>query len=200
MMAEKGNGHERTRLVALLTILGIVVVAAAVAMLRGGRLTEGSAASAVLEYQPHQLRDLELTRLEDDDRDGVGGQRNPFTYGAAPTPTPRPVTPRPTVNRTPPTPRPTPTPRMAMGADGNLMPPPPPFDREYLGFFGPLRLQVAAFRAKNRDPDSREVEVATAGEILDDIFIVREIGLETVVIGFVGYDRSEDIRVPLAEK
>jgi hypothetical protein len=200
MMAEKRNGSEHARLVVLLSILGIVVVVVAVMMLRGGGLTEGSAASEVLEYESHKLRALELARLDEDGRDGTGGQRNPFTYGAAPTPTPRPVTPRPTVNRTPPTPRPTPTPRMAMGADGILKPPPPPFDREYIGFFGPLRLQVAAFRDKNRDPDSREVEVATTGEVLDDIFIVREIGLETVVIGFVGYDRSEDIRVPLAEK
>jgi hypothetical protein len=47
--------------------------------------------------------------------------------------------------------------------------------------------------------------VATVGKVLEDakgkeIFIVREIGLESVVIGFVGYDRSEDTRVPLAEK
>jgi hypothetical protein len=36
--------------------------------------------------------------------------------------------------------------------------------------------------------------------VLDDIFIVREIGLESVLIGFVGYDPSEDTRVPLSEK
>jgi hypothetical protein len=29
---------------------------------------------------------------------------------------------------------------------------------------------------------------------------VREIGLESVLIGFVGYDPSEDTRVPLSEK
>jgi len=37
------------------------------------------------------------------------------------------------------------------------------------------------------------------GEILDKVFIIREIGHESVLIGFVGYDSSEDTRVPLAE-
>jgi hypothetical protein len=199
-MAEKKNPGEQARMVALLTILGIVVVVAAVMLFRGGRLSEGSADREQLSYRPHGLPVLEVAQLDDGDRDGSGGQRNPFTFGAAPTPTPRPVTPRPTQPRVRPTPRATPTPRMAMGDDGSLKPPPPPFDREYIGHFGPLRLQVAAFREKDRDAASREVEVAIAGETLDDVFIVREIGLETVVIGFVGYDRTEDIRVPLAEK
>ena len=38
------------------------------------------------------------------------------------------------------------------------------------------------------------------GDVLDGIYIVREIGLESVLIGFVGYARSEDTRVPLSEK
>lgn len=199
-MAEKKKPGEQARLMALLTILGIVVVVAAVLMLRGGKLSEGPADREQLSYRSHDLPVLEVARLADSDRDGSGGQRNPFTFGAAPTPTPRPVTPRPTEVRIRPTPRATPTPRMAMGDDGSLKPPPPPFDREYIGHFGPLRLQVAAFRGKGGDAASREVDVAIAGETLDDVFIVREIGLETVIIGFVGYHRSEDIRVPLAEK
>ena len=28
------------------------------------------------------------------------------------------------------------------------------------------------------------------GEVLDDVFIIREIGLESVIIGFVGYDEN----------
>ena len=43
------------------------------------------------------------------------------------------------------------------------------------------------------------VDVGTEGEILEDVFIIREIGHESVLIGFVGYDSSEDTRVPLAE-
>ena len=59
---------------------------------------------------------------------------------------------------------------------------------------------MAAFRKKTKDPDISLIEVAVVGEILDNKFIVRKIGLESVVIGFVGYDTSEDKRVPLAEK
>ena len=43
------------------------------------------------------------------------------------------------------------------------------------------------------------VDVGVEGEILEDVFIIREIGHESVLIGFVGYDSSEDTRVPLAE-
>ena len=78
------------------------------------------------------------------------------------------------------------------------MPPPPPFDREYIGRFGPKPIQVAAFRRQAED-SSTEIEVAVVGTVLDGTFIVREIGLESVVIGFVGYAPSEDTRVPLAE-
>jgi hypothetical protein len=58
---------------------------------------------------------------------------------------------------------------------------------------------VAAFRRKGEERGSSEIDVAVAGSVLDGIFIVREIGLESVVIGFVGYAPSEDTRVPLSE-
>ncbi len=57
---------------------------------------------------------------------------------------------------------------------------------------------MAAFRKGG--PESNEIEVATVGDVLDDIFIVRAIGLESVTIGFVGYDVSEDTSVPLSDK
>ena len=88
---------------------------------------------------------------------------------------------------------------MARGSDGSIKPPPPPFNREFIGHFGPLDFQVAAFRVRGQDPDISEIEVATVGDVLDGIYIVREIGFESVMIGFVGYDRSEDTRVALAE-
>jgi hypothetical protein len=79
-------------------------------------------------------------------------------------------------------------------------PPPPPFNREYIGHFGPGSVQVAAFRKDGENPGSTEIDVAAVGTVLDGIFVVREIGLESVVIGFVGYAPSEDTRVPLSEK
>ena len=38
------------------------------------------------------------------------------------------------------------------------------------------------------------------GDVLDDIFIIREIGFESVMIGFVGYDSSEDTRVAVGRE
>jgi len=86
-----------------------------------------------------------------------------------------------------------------MGEDGKVKGPPPPFDRKYLGYLGPSYLKVAAFRRRGAEPDITVIDVGAEGEILDDVFIIREIGHESVLIGFVGYDSSEDTRVPLAE-
>ena len=97
-------------------------------------------------------------------------------------------------------PRPTRAPRVALGADGQPKPPPPPFNREFIGYFGPAPVLVAAFRSSAGGAGSSQIDVAVVGDVLDGIFIVREIGLESVLIGFVGYDPSEDTRVPLSEK
>jgi hypothetical protein len=197
-MAHNRTKAEQTRLAVLLTILAAVAVVAIAMILRGGDSSAGSSARSEIDYQPHGIQPLEVALLDVGGEDGEAGHRNPFEFGKPPTPTRRPPTPtRPEIVRTP---RPTPTPRMARGANGEIKPPPPPFDREYLGHFGPLRLQVAAFRQEGSGESVSRIEIATVGEVLDEIFIIREIGLESVVVGFVGYDRSEDTRVPLAEK
>ena len=85
-----------------------------------------------------------------------------------------------------------------MGEDGVWKRPPPPFNREYIGYLGPTPMLVAAFRKPGQE--TVEVEIATVGEVLDEIYIVRAIGLESVTIGFIGYDASEDTSVPLSEK
>lgn len=188
----------RTRVTLLVGLLLVLAVAVVVQLLRGSGAVGAVSSGKRISYQVHDLSALEP--LEPLAAAAVAEfRRNPFIYGVPPTATPRPVTPLPTqppVQRTPP---PTPTPRMALGADGRPKPPPPPFDREFLGHFGPLRMQVAAFRKTGPDPDLTEIEVAKVGDVMDGIFIVREIGLESVMIGFVGYDPSEDARVPLSE-
>lgn len=188
----------RTRVMLLVGLLLVLAVAVVAQLLRGRGAVGAVSSGDRINYQVHNLSALEP--LEPRAEAAVAEfRRNPFIYGAPPTATPRPITPLPTqppVQRTPP---PTPTPRMALGADGRPKPPPPPFDREFLGHFGPLRMQVAAFRKTGPDPDLAEIEVAKVGDVMDGIFIVREIGLESVMIGFVGYDPSEDARVPLSE-
>jgi hypothetical protein len=199
-MVENKPGNERLRLVVLLTILAVLVIAAATRYLGGGGVVGGLSRSEKLEYQARNLQPLETDAISRQDAHEVNSQGNPFAFRPPPTPTPN-LTPRPTpIPRPTMPPRPTPTPRLAIGADGDLKPPPPPFDREYIGHFGPVTMQVAAFRKEGDEPGSNEIEVAVPGSVLDGIFIVREIGLESVVIGFVGYAPSEDTRVPLSEE
>ena len=198
-MAESRLSDERTRLAALLTVLAVVVVVAAIRFLGGGGIGETVGRSAELDYQARNLRPLETGSIGSQDGREIDSEGNPFAFRPPPTPTPN-LTPPPTaVPRPTMPPRPTPTPRIAIGANGEPKPPPPPFDREYLGHFGPGMTQVAAFRKRGTEPGSREIDVAVEGSVLDGVFIVREIGLESVVIGFVGYAPSEDTRVPLAE-
>ncbi len=191
---------EQTRVKALLAVLAVVALGALAFTLHGRGLSGADRTDTAISYEPHSLPELALREGAAEVVAGNGGARNPFTFGAPPTPTPAPRTPvptRPPVVRTPP---PTPTPRMARGTDGTMKPPPPPFNRDYIGHFGPVDLQVAAFRTHTPNVGDGDVEVATVGEVLDGTYIVREIGLESVTIGYVGYDRSEDTRVPLAEK
>lgn len=199
-MAEKRPGNERLRLAVLLTVLAILVIAAAKRYLGGGGVVGSSSRSAKLEYEARNLRLLETDAIGRQDHHEVESHGNPFAFRLPPTPTPN-LTPQPTpIPRPTMPPRPTPTPRIAIGDDGQPKRPPPPFDREYIGHFGPVEMQVAAFRKEGDEPGSNEIEVAAAGTVLDGIFIVREIGLESVVIGFVGYAPSEDTRVPLSEE
>ena len=75
-------------------------------------------------------------------------------------------------------------------------PRPPTFDREYIGNFGPGRLVVAVFRKGDN------VEVAIEGSVLDGRpvdFVLKDIGLESVEIGFVGYPEGVTTRGPISE-
>jgi hypothetical protein len=199
-MAKSRLVNERFRLAVLLTVLAVLVAAVATRYLGGGGVVGGSSGSAKLDYQARNLQPLETDTIGRQDPHEVESHGNPFAFRLPPTPTPN-LTPPPTpIPRPTMPPRPTPTPRIAIGDDGKPKRPPPPFDREYIGHFGPVSMQVAAFRKEDDEPGSNEIEVAAAGTVLDGIFIVREIGLESVVIGFVGYAPSEDTRVPLSEE
>ena len=198
-MAEAKRDGERTRLVVLLVILAVVAGVAGIRFWGRGGIAGDREAAEGLEYSARGLPSLELVELDNTAAGSAESARNPFAFGPPPTPTPN-LTPPPTRPPLPTRPpRPTPTPRVALGADGRPKPPPPPFDREFIGYFGPVELQVAAFRKSDSDSGSDDIEVAAVGDVLDEIFIVRDIGLESVVIGFVGYDPSEDTRVPLSE-
>ena len=198
-MAEGRLGNERVRLAILLAVLAAVVVGAGIRFLGGGGIGGGRSRSGELEYEARNLQPLQTVSIGRQDDQSVESGGNPFAFRPPPTPTPN-LTPQPTpIPRPTMPPRPTPTPRIAIGDDGEPKPPPPPFNREYIGHFGPGLIQVAAFRKEGDEGGSSEIDVAVAGTVLDGIYIVREIGLESVVIGFVGYAPSEDTRVPLSE-
>ena len=197
-MAGVNLGNDRVRLTILLVVLAAATVVMVVQFWGEGSIVGRGSDSEELEYVARNLPPLEIDGIGEGAGGDANSDGNPFAFRPPPTPTPN-LTPPPTAAPRPTmAPRPTRTPRIALGADGQPKPPPPPFDREYIGNLGPAPMQVAAFRKS--EADSTEIEVAVVGDILDNIFIVREIGLESVVIGFVDYDRSEDTRVPLAEE
>lgn len=198
-MADRKLTPEQLRLAVLVTILVIAGGIAASRMIRQGGLTEAAGREAGAEYTARDLPRLAEVVVSDGAEVEALTSRNPFTFGVPPAPT-RNLTPLPT-RPVPPTrvPRNTPTPRIYIGDDGNQKGPPPPFNRKYLGYFGPSHLKVAAFRRPGVEPDTTKIDVGIEGEVLDDVFIIREIGHESVLIGFVGYDISEDTRVPLAD-
>ena len=78
-------------------------------------------------------------------------------------------------------------------------PPPPPkpvppqFTYRYIGTFGTPRNPIATF--------AREGEIVNArvGDILDNKFVLRSIGIESVEIGFIGFPPDEKQRIPLGQ-
>lgn len=184
--------QDRTRLAVL---LGILLVVAAVALYQSQRGTGPGGQAGVedaLSFSQQKLPHLELERLTPQPVAAGASQRNPFTYGSPPTPTPD-LTPHPTPTPAPTLPpRPSPTPRMIDDGHGGKLPPPPPFNRIYIGYFGPAAKPVAVFRQGNK------VEVGVEGDVLDGTFVIRHVGLQSVTIGFVGYPEEVTSRVQIS--
>jgi hypothetical protein len=121
------------------------------------------------------------------------GTRSLFTYGPPPTPTPdlRPTpTPPPTL---PPRPTAVPTPAGIEVEGGTRLPTPPTFSMTYLGWLGPDRLPIGVFR------DGGEVVVIARGDTVKNRFILRDVGPNSVTIGYVGYPESVTRKVPLSQ-
>ena len=116
--------------------------------------------------------------------------RNLFTFGPPPTPTPdRRPTPTPVP---PPPPRPTPTPEGIYVNGKWILPLPPRFPLNYLGWLGTEQLRVAVFR------DGDDVLAVPVGDTVKQKFVVREVGPTAVTVGFVGYPENVTTKVPLA--
>lgn len=79
------------------------------------------------------------------------------------------------------------------------IPPPPPkrrppaFDWKLLGTFGPKNAQIASFSKGD------EIINVRVGNTIDERFILKQIGLESVEIGYVGFPPDETTRVPIGQ-
>jgi hypothetical protein len=82
-----------------------------------------------------------------------------------------------------------------------IIPPPPPppepvppaFDYKYVGTFGSARNPIATFTRNG------EIVNAHAGDTIDNKFILRSIGIESVEIGFVGFPPSKHQTVGMGQ-
>lgn len=111
--------------------------------------------------------------------------RNPFGYGAPPPPpTPPPPSPEEVeqdrLQRAMEAARVVERSRETSSA-GPPPPQPPPIDVVYLGSFGTAEKRLAVFS------DGADIYNAMAGSVLKDKFVVVQVGLESVDLGFVGF-------------
>ncbi|HKO55500.1 MAG TPA: hypothetical protein VJ276_06440, partial [Thermoanaerobaculia bacterium] len=83
----------------------------------------------------------------------------------------------------------------------NFTPPPPPpppkpvppdFPYKYIGTFGSAQNPIATFSG------NEEIINARVGDVIQNRFVLRNIGIESVEISFVGFPPDETRRIPLA--
>jgi hypothetical protein len=75
-----------------------------------------------------------------------------------------------------------------------VVPPvPPAFDYKYVGTFGSAQNPIATF-TRNGD-----IVNARVGDTIDNKFILRSIGIESVEIGFVGFPPDQRQRIPMGQ-
>lgn len=186
-MANSADPKRIAVLALLLVVLGVVVVFRLRPALVAGVSRGGGKAARVGSYTVPPLA-WDRTRQREVPTPANG--RSIFTFGAPPTPTPD-RRPTPSPPPTPP-PQPTPTPPGIYVNGKWILPPPPQFPMRYLGWLGPDRLRVAVFR------EGDDVLAVPVGETVKQRFVLREVGPNTVTIGFVGYPDDVTAKIPLA--
>ena len=72
-------------------------------------------------------------------------------------------------------------------------PTPPPFTYKFIGSFGPPSSLIASFNSNG------EIVNVRVGDTIDNKFIIRAIGVESVDVGFVGFPNDVKTRVPLGQ-
>lgn len=71
-------------------------------------------------------------------------------------------------------------------------PTPPPIPFQFTGTFGPVRRPIAVILEGDR------LSVVRTGDVVDEKFIIRNVGYESLDVGFVGFPEKEVRRLPLS--
>ena len=116
-------------------------------------------------------------------------ERNLFAYKEPPPPPPPRVQPQPIIQPPPQPVAPPPPPQPVEPPK----PVPPQFTYHYIGTFGPAGSPIATFSG-----DGKIVNVR-AGDTIDGKFILRNIGIESVEIGYVGFPPETKTRVAIGQ-
>lgn len=153
------------------------------ALIETGSALSGSAASSgrrsLVGADVDRLRTAVLSRKTGVFRPG----RDLFRFRAAPAKprvNPPPPAPKPQVEKVVPTPAKPPAPQ------------PPRIDFTYMGSFGPAGSRIAVFT------DSETIYNAMVGEVIKDVFLLANIGFESVDIAFVGFPDAEAQRLAVS--
>ncbi len=159
----------------------------------------GAGRAAARPQQTEEVVDLRIAELGGTARDYKPG-RDPWRFVAPPPPPPAPTPP-------PPPPLTEAELRAREEAERRLAeerarqeaarraeierPKPPPFTLQYLGKFGPQERPIAVFT------DGKSILNVQEGEVIEDKFIVGQIGFESVEIQFVGFPDVPPQRLPV---
>ncbi len=164
-----------------------------------GRIPGAGRATARPQEQTDEVVDLRIAELGGTARDYKPG-RDPWRFVLPPPPPPAP---------TPPPPRPLTAAEIEAQRQAEMLlaqqraaaaaaaaaeaakPKPPPFTLQYLGKFGPEERPLAVFT------DGKNILNVQEGEVIQDKFIVSQIGLESVEIQFVGFPNWPPQRLPV---
>jgi hypothetical protein len=172
-------------------ILVLAVIVAYFAWSRGGDLiaTGSALVGGAGSSARRSVVRADVDRLRADLLERESGVFHPgrdlFRFGVAPA-----------KQRSTPPPRPAPPPKPQAQVDKvettPVQPParrPPPVDFAYLGSFGPQGNRIAVFT------DQETIYNARVGEVIVDVFLLANIGFESVDIEFVGFPDAETQRL-----
>lgn len=190
------EARQRQALALLLVALVAVAGWRLLPLLLGGGAGGGGRRAVGTRVPEVRVTELDLGDLTAEPRDYDPG-RDPFSfYTPPPPPPPEPTGPTPeelrrraaeeAARRAAEEAR-----QQAAAEQSPPAPTPPSFQLTYLGSFGPEHRRIAVFT------DGEEIYNALVGDVIDDSFVVADIGFESVTITYVGFPDEPGKRVAI---